>query len=161
MEGLESEMSDTHEFDAIIEDAGGGGAFVTVPFDVEVAFGNKRPKIKATIDGVPYRGSLVRMGTPRHLLPVLKQIRDRIGKQTGDSVHIVIDEDAAPRIVQVPDDLRLTLEDEPDANAWFEKLSHTHRNEYVTWIEEAKRPETRPARVEKAVGMLRQGNRAP
>jgi len=49
-----------HTFTAAIQNAGGGGAYVEVPFDVEKAFGSKRPKVKATIDGIPYRGTLVR-----------------------------------------------------------------------------------------------------
>lgn len=153
-------VSQQLEFDAIIEDAGGGGAFVTVPFDVEAAFGTGRPKIKATIDGIFYRGSLVRMGTPNHMLLVLKEIRSQIGKKPGDPVHVVIELDVEPRSVQVPDDLRRALAAEPDAARWFDKLSYTHQKEYVTWIEEARRPETRRARVEKAVDLLRQGKKA-
>jgi hypothetical protein len=57
-----------HTFRAAIEDAGGGGAFVSVPFDVEQAFGKKRVKVKATINGVPYRGSRMRMGGSCHIL---------------------------------------------------------------------------------------------
>jgi hypothetical protein len=53
-------MNNKLNFTAVIQDAGGGGVFVEVPFDVEKAFGSKRPKVKATIDGIPYRGALVR-----------------------------------------------------------------------------------------------------
>lgn len=68
-------MATTHRFSAVIEDAGGGGAFVTIPFDVERAFGKKRVPVRATIDGVPYRGSLVRMGGECHILGILKSVR--------------------------------------------------------------------------------------
>jgi hypothetical protein len=47
------------KFKAVIQECRGGGACVTVPFDVEKEFGQKRVKIKATIDGEPYRGLLV------------------------------------------------------------------------------------------------------
>ena len=43
------------------------------------------------------------------------------------------------------------------AAATFAGLAFTHRKAYVTWVEEAKKPETRAARVEKAVAMLREG----
>ena len=69
-----------HRFTAPIEPSGSGGAYVTVPFDVEAAFGAKRPRVQATFDGVPYRGTLVRMGGPDHILIVLQAIRERIGK---------------------------------------------------------------------------------
>ena len=55
-------VSEKRAFRAVMKDAGDGGAFVTVPFDVEATFGKKRVKVKATIEGEPYRGSLVRMG---------------------------------------------------------------------------------------------------
>ena len=77
-------MSQKQTYTVTIQDAGGGGAYVTVPFDVEAVFGKKRVKVKATIDGQPYQGSLVRMGEPCHLLPVRKDIRARIGKGMGD-----------------------------------------------------------------------------
>jgi len=150
-------MGQPVEFWAVIEDAGGGGAFVTVPFDVEAAFGKKRVKIKATIDGIPYRGSIVRMGTPCHMLPVLKEIREKIGKGPGDQVHVIAQEDMGPRLVEVPEDLRQALDAEPDAGRFFDGLSYTHQREYVKWVTEAKRPETRQNRILKAMNMLRQG----
>ncbi|HRY61816.1 MAG TPA: DUF1905 domain-containing protein [Candidatus Fermentibacter sp.] len=79
------------EFTAAIEDAGGGGAFVRVPFDAEAEYGSRRPEITATIDGVPYTGRLIRMGLPCHLLPVVKDIRKKLGKGPGDEVRVVID----------------------------------------------------------------------
>ena len=49
---------------AVIEDAGTGGAYVTIPFDVEKTFGKKRVKVKALLGGEPYQGSLARMEGP-------------------------------------------------------------------------------------------------
>ena len=148
-----------HTFTAPIESAGGGGAYVTVPFDVEEAFGSKRPPVKATFDGVPYRGRLVRMGGPRHLLPVLKAIREQIGKGPGDAVTVTVEPDTAPREVAVPADLAAALAEAPEARAFFDGLAYTHRKEYVRWIEEAKREETRARRVGQAVAMLRAGTK--
>ncbi|MBV9775268.1 MAG: DUF1905 domain-containing protein [Gemmatimonadetes bacterium] len=150
-------MSGKHAFTATIEEAGGGGAFVTVPFDVEQAFGKKRVKVSATIDGEPYQGSLVRMGGPRHMLIVLKEIREKIGKGAGDEVRVTVEEDTAPRTVEVPADLREALEGDAEAGARFGRLSYTHQREYVRWIEEAKREQTRRGRVARALEMLRAG----
>ena len=147
-------------FKAIIQDAGSGGAYVSVPFDAEQVFGKKRVKVVATIDGEAYRGSLVRMGGPRHILPVLKSIREKIGKGYGDEVEVTVAEDAEPRVVHVPDDLQQALAGDPEAAAFFQRLSYTHQREYVGWIVEAKREETRRARIERALEMLRQGKRA-
>ena len=152
-------MSPKHTFRAVIEDAGNGGAYVSVPFDVEQAFGKKRVKVLAVIEGVPYRGSLVRMGTDCHLLPVLKEIRQQIGKAIGDEIEVTVEEDTQPRQVTVPTDLQQVLDADPVAQAFFERLSYTRQKEYVQWIEEAKRPQTRLSRLEKTVEMLKQGKR--
>jgi hypothetical protein len=152
----ETIMDKTHTFRAVIEDAGGGGMFVRVPFDVEAVFGKKRVPVQATIDGQPYRGTLVRMGEPCHMLPVLKEIRARIGKTAGDEVEITLQEDTAPRVVEIPPDLGAALAKNPSAQAAFQKLAYTHQREYVNWILEAKRPETRQRRVVQTVTKLEQ-----
>lgn len=148
-------------FRAIIERSGDGGAFVTVPFDVEEVFGKKRVKVKAIIDGEPYRGSLVRMGSECHILGVLKEIRQKIGKGFGDEIGVTIEEDTEPREVTVPQDLLDALAAQPNAAANFRQLSYSHQREYVRWIEEAKRAETRQNRIDKTIERLRQGKKQP
>lgn len=68
------------------------GAYIEIPFDVKEVFGKGRVPVHATFDGEPYDGSLVRMGTPCHILGVRKEIRQKIGKQPGDVVHVTIRE---------------------------------------------------------------------
>ena len=148
-------MAGKHKFTGRVEDAGGGGAFVRIPFDVERAFGSKRPKVKATIDGEPYRGTLVRMGAPEHILIILKEIREKIGKGFGDEVAVTVEVDVAPRRVQVPEDFQQALDAHPAAKAAFKKMSYTHQKEYVRAILEAKRESTRRDRIAKTIEMLR------
>lgn len=136
-------------------------AFVRVPFDVEAEYGKKRVKIKALIDGIPYRGSLVRMGTPYHILLVKKAIRTQLGKQHGDTVRIELEEDTEPRVVEIPQGLAAAFKAEADIQSFFEKLSYTHQKEYVQWITSAKREETRQRRLKKAIQMLRERVKHP
>lgn len=68
------------------------GAYVEIPFDVREEFGKGRVKVHATFDGVGYDGSLVRMGTPCHILGLRKDIRTRIGKQPGDTIAVRLQE---------------------------------------------------------------------
>ena len=152
-------MSKKQAFTAVIQNAGGGGAFVEVPFDVEKAFGSKKPKVKATIEGVPYRGTLVRMGTECHVLIILKGIREQIGKTFGDEVTISVEPDTEPRLIEIPPDLAKELKKDKEAKAFFDKLSYTHQKEYVTWINEAKKQETRQNRILKTLEMLKKGQR--
>src|SRR5689334_2349510 len=144
-------MAKKHTFKAVIENAGGGGAFVQVPFDVEAAFGSKKPKVKALIEGVPYRGTLVRMGSECHMLIILKGIREQIGKSFGDEIEVMVEEDAEPRVVEVPADLAKAFEHEPQAQTFFDGLAYTHKREYVTWINDAKQAATRQGRVSKTI----------
>lgn len=153
-------MSKKHSFKAVIQNAGGGGAFVEVPFDVEKAFGAKKPRVKAMIDGIPYRGLLTRMGGPNHILIILKGIREQIGKTFGDEIKVSVETDAEERVISVPAELKRAFQSEKEAKAAFEKLSHTHKREYVLWIEEAKKEETRHRRIVKAIEMLKQGKKA-
>jgi len=152
-------MPRKHNFTAVIQNAGGGGAFVEIPFDVEAAFGAKKPKVKAMIEGVAYRGILTRMGTEHHLLIVLKEIREQIGKSFGDQVKVTVEADTEPRVIEIPNDLLKELKKDKEAKTFFDKLSYTHRREYVTWINEAKKAETRQSRIVKTIEMLKKGKR--
>ena len=148
-------MPEKQTFTAVIQNPGGGGAFVEVPFDVEAAFGSKKPKIKAMIEGVPYRGTLTRMGTDCHILGIRKEIREQIGNTFGDEVTITVEPDAEPRLIEVPAELKKAFKTEKEAKTLFGKLSYTHQKEYVTWINEAKREETRLNRIAKTIEMLK------
>lgn len=148
-------MTKKQTFTATIQNAGGGGAFVEVPFDVEKAFGSKRPKIKADIEGVPYRGTLVRMGSENHMLIVLKGIREQIGKTFGDEIKVTVGLDEEPRVIEIPAELKKAFRTDKEAKTFFEKLSYTHQKEYVRWIEESKKEETRASRILKTLDMLK------
>lgn len=152
-------MSKQQTFTAVIQNAGGGGAFVDIPFDVEKELGSKRPRVRAMIEGVPYRGILARMGGEHHILIILKGIREQIGKTFGDEVNITVEPDNEPRVVEIPKELLKELKKEKEAKAFFDKLSYTHRKEYVTWITEAKKEETRHNRILKTIEMLKNGKR--
>ena len=152
-------MPKKHTFKATIQNAGGGGAFVEVPFDVEKAFGSKKPKVKALIEGVPYRGTLVRMGTECHLLLILKSIREQVGRTFGDEVKVSVELDVEERVAAVPLELKRAFKSDKQAKAAFEKLSYTHKKEYVTWIEEAKKEETRARRIAQTTEMLKKSTK--
>ena len=148
-----------HTFTATIQNAGGGGAFVEVPFDVKAAFGSKKPKVKAMIEGVPYRGTLVRMGGPNHMLIILKSIREQVGKTFGDKVKVSVEADTEERVIEIPKDLLKEFKKDKNAKAIFDTLAYTHQKEYVKWIEDAKKEETRQNRIIKTLEMLKKGKK--
>ncbi len=147
------------KFQAIIEHNGTGGMYIIVPFDVEKEYGKKRVKILAKIETEYYRGSLVRMGSPDHILLIKKDIRNIIGKTEGDMVNIELEEDTKPRVVKVPKDFQILLNSNPCVNIFFLNLAYTHKREYVKWIEEAKKEETRIRRMNKAIKMMNEGKK--
>ena len=87
-------MNETiYRFEAVLQKVPDlSGAYVEFPYDVRAEFGKGRVKVRATFDGQPYDGSLVRMGTPGHILGVRRDIRAKIGKQPGDVVSVTVQE---------------------------------------------------------------------
>jgi len=89
-----------YEYDAVIQSStvGKGGAYVPFPYDVRAEFGKGRVRVHATFDGEPYDGSVVNMGVKNadgsvcYIIGVLKEIRVKIGKQPGDTVHVTVRE---------------------------------------------------------------------
>ena len=150
-----------YKFKATIQPGIGGGAAVAFPHDVEQEFGVKgNVPVKATFDGVPYSGSLMKCGAASHMLGILKSIRTEIGKAPGDVVDVVVWKDDEARVVDTPADLESLLK-ERGLLATYEKLSYTHRKEYCRWITEAKKEETRKSRVSKAADMLARNVKTP
>jgi hypothetical protein len=150
-----------YKFKAKIEAGDGGGAYVLFPYDTEKEFGSKgKVPVKATFNGVPYSGSLIKYGDPLHILGMLKAIRTETGKGPGDTIEVVVWKDEEIRTVDVPAQFKNLMKKEGLIPV-FEKLSYTHRKEYCRWITEAKKEETRLKRLEKAIEMLKKGVKTP
>ena len=132
----------------------GGGAWVEVPGEVVGALGGGgRIPVRATFDGVEYRGSIASMGGCM-ALGILKGIRAELGKGDGDAVRVTVERDTAERTVDVPEDLAAALKKAGLREA-FDKLAYSHRREHVQAILDAKKAETRERRIGKALEMLR------
>jgi hypothetical protein len=150
-----------YRFTAKIETGDGGGAYVLFPYDVEREFGTKgKVPVKASFDGVPYTGSLIKYGNPQHMLPILKAIREQIGKAPGDTVEVEIWKEDAPRTLEIPAQFKEAMK-KGGVTSVFDALSYTHRKEYCRWVTGAKKEETRLYRLQQAVEMLKKGVRTP
>jgi hypothetical protein len=132
-------------------------AYIQVPFSVHEAWGKRGlVKVKAWFDGYLYRGSIAKMqkGDVPHILIVVQAVRKAIGKKAGDMVDVVLEQDFDERILEVPPILSEALEQNKTAAGYFHKLAYSHRKEYIVYITDAKKEETRIRRVEKVIGML-------
>jgi hypothetical protein len=144
-----------YKLKAKIEAGDGGGAYVLFPYDTEKEFATKgKVPVKATFNGVPYTGSLIKYGNPLHMMGVLKSIREQIGKGPGDTIEVVVWRDEEVRTVEVPAQFEKLIKKEGPLPV-FEKVSYARRKQYCRWITDAKKKETRLKRLGKAIEMLK------
>jgi Domain of unknown function (DUF1905)/Bacteriocin-protection, YdeI or OmpD-Associated len=145
-------------FEAVVTRSGntGSSAHVTVPGDLKQLFGTSgRVPVKVTFDGVPYRGSIARMGGPP-LVIVLQEILAELGKQPGDTLAVTVALDSTPRVVELAPDIENALV-AGEQLAAYRALAYSHQRQFVLWIDGAKRAETRDTRIAKTVDMIAAG----
>jgi hypothetical protein len=147
------------KFRATVELGGKTATGIEVPDDVVAVLGSgSRPPVTVTVGGHSYRTTVARMGG-RFLVPLSAENRTAAGVAAGDQVDVDIEPDTAPREVEVPPDLAEALAGDDAARATFDGLSFTHRKEWVRWVEEAKKADTRATRLAKTVEALHAGKR--
>jgi hypothetical protein len=143
-------------FTVALERVGKTATMFRVPFDLKEAFGRARPPIRVTIRGHTWRTTPGVYGGVGHIV-VNRAVKAATGVDAGDRVPVVLELDTKPRSVRVPADLRAALADDAVATDAFARMSYTHRREYVDWVKDAKRPETRSRRIASAVERIRAG----
>jgi hypothetical protein len=137
---------------------GSEAARFTVPFDAEKVFGTRaRVPVRGTINGHPYRTSIFPKGDGRHYMVVNRETREGAKVKAGDTVNFVMERDEEPRVVTPPPELARALRANKAAKAAWDKLSYTRQKEHARAVEEARRPETRARRTEKAIAELSAG----
>ncbi|MBL0328241.1 MAG: DUF1905 domain-containing protein [Bacteroidetes bacterium] len=135
----------------------GGWTFARIP---EIKQNKKTPfgwrKVKGTIDGVEIsKYHLMPMGNGNLFLPVKAEIRKKIKKTVGDFVHVILFPDNDP--LEVPEEMLLCLEDEPEALQFFNSLTESEKKYYVQWVYSAKKEETKVDRLAKTINRLVKG----
>ena len=139
---------------------GGDVCAIDIPFDVEKTFGARgRVPVRGTLNGAPFRSSVFRMGGDCHFMVVNREMREAAGVRGGETVPVTMERDTEARTVTPPTDFARALKTNEKARSLWEKLSYTHKREHVEHIEDAKKPETRQRRIERAVERLAAGKR--
>jgi hypothetical protein len=130
---------------------------IEVPAKVVESLGTSRkPAVSVTIKGYTYRSTVAVMGG-KFMVGVSAKVREASGVAGGDTVDVDMELDTAPRVLEVPADLKKALGRDKEAKQIFEGLSYSRKQRLVLPIEDAKTPETRQRRVDKAISMLREG----
>lgn len=135
----------------------GGWTFVRIP---EVIRNKKGPfgwvKVRGTIDDFEIRKyHLMPTGQGSLFLPVKAEIRKKIKKGEGDSVHVILYPDNEP--LEMPEEMLTCLRDERSALNFFNSLSESERKFYIAWIYAAKKEETKVDRMAKTINRLMKG----
>ena len=143
-------------FTVELERVGKTATMFRVPFDLKEAFGRARPPVRITIRGHTWRTTPGVYDGVGHVV-VNRAVKAATGVDAPDRVQVAIELDTEQRTVTVPADLRAALGEAPDAKVAFAGMSFTHRREYVEWVEEAKKPETRARRIARTVERVRAG----
>jgi len=132
-------------------------AAIAPPVDVPTFFGTRgRVPIRGTINGYPFRSSLMPCGE-RRMMPVNKKLCEGARVQPGDIVEVVMERDEEERTVEAPVVLKKELAKNKAAQANWEKLSFSHQKEMALAITGAKQEETRTQRLAKIMGILKSG----
>ncbi|MCU1437639.1 MAG: hypothetical protein JWP66_726 [Naasia sp.] len=146
-------------FDTVVEGGAGSTSGIPVPeealerlgrgtrFPVIVTIGSYSYRTTVT----PYRGQI--------MLSLSAENRAGAGIAAGESISVTLAPDDAPRVVELPDDLRDAIAADDVAQAFYAGLPVSAQKAYATWITDAKKAETRATRVTTAVEMLREGRR--
>jgi hypothetical protein len=110
--------------------------------------------LRGTLEGHPFWAAAQPMGDGNHWVTVNREMRAEMGLVGEEEVEAVFVRAGGPPELTVPDDLQRELESHREAGAIFERKSHNHRKEYIRWVSEAKRPETRARRARQAVDRI-------
>ncbi len=147
----------TQRFKARIEQSG-TRTFLAVPFDPNEVWSEKdRHYVNGSIGGHKIRGVLVSDGI-YFFLPIGPSWRRERPLEAGAMVDVVLAPDG-PQADALAPDIADALDAEPDAARFFQSIAPFYRKNFVRWIDSAKRPETRAARIAEAVTMLKAGKR--
>src|SRR5438105_13156410 len=150
-------MTSTQQFKATLVKSG-TGAHVAIPFDPDEVWGAKEQHyVAGSIAGHRFRGCIDSGGTPCILSLGAAWLRDN-GVGDGVNVEVILAPDGH-QVETISPDIAAALVAEPQARRFFESVAPFYRNNYIRWIESAKRPETRRARIAELVKRLAAGEK--
>jgi hypothetical protein len=152
-------MADKQSFHTTLLQDGNNTGIVVPPEVVDALNSGKRPAVSITVNGgYTYRNTVTVMGG-QYMISFSSAHRAASGIAGGDEIDVELELDTAPRTVEVPDDFQTALNSDEAARVFFGSLAYSHKLRHVLAINDAKTPETRARRIEKAMEMLHDGKK--
>jgi hypothetical protein len=151
-------MTEPQRFISVVEQARGAGAAVAlIPSAAATALGGlKQMRVTGTLNGIPFRSSTYPWQGRQLWVGLPKATRVAASVGLGDEVEIELARDDTPRSVTLAPELVAAFAAEPELRARFDALSYSRQRLIAEPVAEAKKPETRAARLDKALSQLRQ-----
>jgi Bacteriocin-protection, YdeI or OmpD-Associated/Domain of unknown function (DUF1905) len=146
------------EFDTTVTATGNNTGIVVPDEAIERLGAGRRPAVVVNVNGYRYRNTVGVMGG-QHMISISAAVRKETGLKGGDPVHVTLTLAGTPRELEVPGDFAAALAADPDAGAFFGKLSNSLQRYHLDNINGAKTAETRQRRIEKAISLFREGKR--
>ena len=116
-----------------------------------------RVSVALTINGTPFHAFAAPMGDGTHGIVINKKMQKEAGVGKNDTVEVTLEVDTKPRTVDVPSELAAELKRAKKAKEFFDGLAFTHQKDFVTWITDAKRQETKDKRLAETLRLLKAG----
>lgn len=131
----------------------GGGHFVRVPASVTRFFATKgRVRVLGTMNGAAVDRALIPNGEGGHDIIVGTDVRKKTKAEEGKKVVIEIYRNPNPDEIDIPEELTVAIDMEPEAIRKFAKMTPGMKRNMAYWVNSGKLPETRAKR---AVEILR------
>jgi hypothetical protein len=115
--------------------------------------------VEGTMNGFAFAATLQPDSEGGHWLKVEPAWSEGAGARPGDFVDLEICPAKVEPEPEVPDDLREALSAAPAALAVWNDTTAIARRDWITWMGQVKRAETRLIRLEKMIDMLSKGKR--
>ncbi len=156
---MPSKRAVQRSFQATIEGAEKGRAYIVLPFDPEKAWGARtRYHVRGTINASRIRGPLEKIDRG-YFLPLGPVCRRDMGLNVGDAVTVTL-EPEGPQSEALAEDIAAALAAEPEAARFFDGLATFYRKGYLRWIDATKRsPEVRAQRIAELVSLMKAGKK--
>lgn len=152
-------MPVTRSYTTVVTTGARNRVLVPVPFDPNTVWGNKTEhRVSGTVNGMDVRASVEPLGDGFGIVLGPAWRRD-CGLAPGDEVKVLLAPEG-PQREDLANDVRVALEANPSAGAFFDGLAQFYREAFLRWIDATKRrPDERTRRIAEMVELLRQGKK--